>query len=67
MKFILDKKEILADVYVLAADGIWIWKNDNWEQQIPYVNRMDFFEKSSNQLKKHPDFLDLDELFKPKN
>ncbi|WP_191013936.1 hypothetical protein [Treponema zioleckii] len=63
MKFILNKEEIQADTYVLAINGIWIWKDNDWKQQIPCADRMDFFEKSKEQLKKHPDYLDLDELY----
>ena len=63
MKFILDKEEMQADTYVLASNGIWIWKDDDWQQQIPCADRMDFLEKSGEQLKKHPDYIDLDELF----
>lgn len=63
MRLKLDGEEFESDFSIFAVDGIWIWKNDDWEQQIPYMDRKDFCEKAKEQFKKHPNYLDLDELF----
>lgn len=63
MKIKLGGKEIESDVYVFASDGIWIWKNGEWSERIPYMDRKDFCEKSKKQFEQHPDYLDLDKLF----
>ena len=64
MKIIINKKEKKADIYVLGKDGLYTWDGEDWHLETPVVNRIDFFDKSKEQLKKHPDYLDLDELFK---
>ncbi len=51
MRIKLDGEEIESDIYVFAKDGIWIWKNGDWVNRIPYMDRVDFCEKSKNNLK----------------
>lgn len=51
MRIKLDGEEIESDINVFAQDGIWIWKNGDWVNRIPYMDRVDFCEKSKNSLK----------------
>lgn len=66
MKIKLNGKTSGYDVVVLASDGIYGWDSSqkSWEKIFPNgVAREIIFNNSEQQLKEHPDYLDLDELF----
>lgn len=64
MKFIIDDKEIEGELFVYSEHGFWMWKSPGWES-IPIIDIYDFKAKAEDQLLKHPDYLDLNEILKP--
>lgn len=65
MKFFIDDKVIEGEKVLYSTQGLWTENDSMLEFIVPYVDVYAFKEKAEDQLLKHPDYLDLNEILKP--